>query len=185
VHLHTTPIRAQRSPITFISCDFTRTSFPNIRFDPAPSPKKPACAERRQRDPDPNPILCLPHKPPGSLDLVSTTTSKCKLKVRTVTQPPQGRKNGSGKPISRVKRSVHADDVRGGPTETGRAVGAPQTRGRRWGGRSGRGDAHASFFLVFFFFGPYLFLAVASHFARLLLGFSFLHCSSAFASSCA
>src|SRR5208337_4774276 len=37
------------------------------------------------------------------------------------------------------------------------------------------------FFLCFLpFLGPYFFLAVASHFARLLFGFSFLHCFSAF-----
>ena len=39
-HLTTTPNGAQRSLITSVPSDFTCTSFPDIRFDPVPSPKE-------------------------------------------------------------------------------------------------------------------------------------------------
>ena len=77
MHLQRGPMATQRPSITSVSSDFTRTPFPNIRFDPAPSPKKPAYAERRLQEPDPNPILC---SPPANLVAavtnISSTTTK-------------------------------------------------------------------------------------------------------------
>src|SRR5271168_2360156 len=56
-HLTTTPFGAQRSLITSVSNDLTRTPFPSIRFDPAPSPKETRFALNAGNRPRPQPDL--------------------------------------------------------------------------------------------------------------------------------
>src|SRR5271170_3656536 len=81
-HLTTTPIGAQRSLITSVPSELTRTPFPSIRFDPAPSPKETRFAlNAGNRMPDPNPILCLPRQPPRETgDLPNVT--RCAQNVK-------------------------------------------------------------------------------------------------------
>ncbi len=65
-HLAMTPTGAQRPSITPVRNDFTRTPFPNIRFDPVPLPRVPIQLKPAHESPVPNPILCFPSAPPAT-----------------------------------------------------------------------------------------------------------------------
>jgi hypothetical protein len=107
-HLHTTPTGVQRPSITPVRNDFTRTPFPNIRFDLVPLPRVPVQLKPAHKSPVPTRSYVFPRPgDPWSPRPIKYYHNRDLIGRGNRHKPATWRKNCSGKPILRDENGRH------------------------------------------------------------------------------